>query len=559
MSLRRSFRRAFAPAVLGVCYFAIAGATIATTRFGGGVACLWVATAVLLAALSTSPRERWPGLIAACAIANPIATGLWGLGWGAALPMAAANMAEAVIAALLIERWSGPARALDSLERLLVFCLAAGVAAPLASGMLGAGVASVASGTAYLANLRNWLVGHGLGTVTFAPVFIMVASGSVGRWARRVSRRRLGEAALLLAILLATTVAVFGQSSRPLLFVPILPVILATFRIGRLGAAAGVVIVAVVGGLLTIAGHGPITLMDGDAAERAQFFQFYLAMTVLTALPVAADLARRRETYQRLRDSQAQLRLLTDHSTDIVMNLKPDGTIRYASPSIAQLGGYAPEAVVGLNALSLVVPEDRAAVQAAHRAALAQPNATQIVEYRARTADGACRWFETHTRGVVDEEGRVTGAVSAVRDVSHRKAIEAELERVAANRPADRACQPPRLRRRARPAHRRGGGRGPRGPCRDLRPRSFQARQRPVRPRRGRRGAAPLRADRARQRPRRRHGRAAGRRGVRRGARRLGTRAGAPGVRSYPHRSPPAPCASATRRSRSPPAPASPR
>ena len=47
-------------------------------------------------------------------------------------------------------------------------------------------------------------------------------------------------------------------------------------------------------------------------------------------------------------------------------------------------------------------------------------------------ADGSLRWFETHTRGVLDEDGQVTGAVCAVRDVSHRKTIEQELHRAAA-------------------------------------------------------------------------------------------------------------------------------
>ena len=460
--MRPSFRHVVAPLALGLCYLAIAGTTIALTRYGGGVACLWVAGAALLAGLVAAPRRRWPWMLAACGIASVTATGLWGLGWGAALPMAAVNGGEAVLAALLMERWGGRDRSFDSLERLLVFCLAAGIAAPLASGMFGAGIATAATGTPYLPNLCNWFVGHALGTISFAPVFILVASGSAARWVRRSPPKRLFEAAALLLVVFATTAAVFGQQTRPLLFLPILPVILTTFRIGRLGAAAAVVIVAVTGGVLTMKGYGPVNLIHGDAATHAQFFQFYLAATVLTALPVASDLARRREMFQRLRDSETQLRLLTDHSTDIVMNLNPDGTIRYASPSIAQLGGYRPDEVVGRNALSLVDREDRPAVQAAHLAALANPQATEIVEYRARTADGTTRWFETHTRGVVDDDGLVTGVVSAVRDVSHRKAIEAELGRVAATDPltglANRRAFDAELARRLADAGAQGAG-----------------------------------------------------------------------------------------------------
>ena len=435
MVLRPFTRRVLAPVALGGCYFAAAAATVGATRFGGGVACLWVATAVLLAALLTTSRRRWPVLIATCAAASVLVTGLFGLGWAAAGPLALINVCEAVLAALIIGRWGAWHRTLDSLEQLLVFCLAAGIAAPLASGVLGAAVASAVSGTPYAANLYNWSIGHALGTLSFAPVCTLIAAGSARRWFEQAGARRIGEGAALMLIVLATTAGVFMQQSRPLLFLPILPVILATFRIGRLGAAGGVVIVALVGGGLTMTGWGPITLIGGSGGEHAQFFQFYLAATVLTALPVAADLARRREVFQRLRESEARLRLLTENSTDIVMNLREDGTIRYASPSITQLGGYQPEEVVGRNALSLVAAEDRPAVSAAHLSALAEPDATQIVEFRALMANGSLRWFESHTRGVADEDGRVTGVVSATRDVSHRKAIEDELARVAATDP----------------------------------------------------------------------------------------------------------------------------
>ncbi len=63
----------------------------------------------------------------------------------------------------------------------------------------------------------------------------------------------------------------------------------------------------------------------------------------------------------------------------------------------------------------------------AHLDALADPARTVTVEYRAVTASGALCWFETHTRAVLDDDGAVTGVVSAVRDVAHRKTVEQRL------------------------------------------------------------------------------------------------------------------------------------
>lgn len=442
MSFALARTRHGAAAGLGVAYFVIAAATISLTRFGGGVAYMWVATALLLAALSVRPRRHWTPMLAWCAGASFLATGLFGLGWAAAGPLAAINIAEATLGAWLLRHWNARSDALDSVGRLTLFVVAAGLVAPVVTAFPGAGVAALATGTPYPQNLLAWTVGHGLGAISFAPIFSLALGGVVTRWFEHATRAQIIEAGLLMTLAATVGLAVFGQERIPLLFLPVLPVILATFRIGRLGAAASVVIVAIIGGLLTTSGHGPINLFSADPGVRAQFFQFYLAATVLTALPVAADLTRRRDIYSRLRrsearlrESEAQLRLLTDNSTDIVLNLSAEGVIRFASPSIAQMGGYQVDQVVGRNALELIVPEDHDRVSASHIATLAARDTTQIVEYRACTGDGSVRWFETHSRCVVDVEGNISGVVCAIRDVSHRKAVEAELARAAATDP----------------------------------------------------------------------------------------------------------------------------
>lgn len=424
-----------AAVVTGGAYFVACMATVALTRFGGGVACLWIASAVLIAGLVANPRRRWPGILLACGVGSAVATATVGVGPEGAAPLAAINVFEGLIGALLLERCGAKRDPLDSLGDLAGLVVAVGVIAPAMAGPLGAAVVAAVTGTPFVDNLILWIAGHGLGNITAAPIFGFIASGAVRRWVATASRERLLEAAGLLTLVLTTAAAVFAQDSLPLLFLPVLPAILATFRIGRLGAAASVVIVAAIGGWLTASGSGPVNLLDANTAARAQFFLLYLAATVLTVLPVAAELRHRSRLFDRLRESEARYRLLADHSTDIVLNLSLEGVIRYASPSIAQIGGYTPEAVVGRQAVELVLDEHREEVIRAHRAALADPDRTVIVEYRAATAAGEPRWFETHTRGVRDEAGAVAGAVSAIRDISHRKAIEGELSRAAATDP----------------------------------------------------------------------------------------------------------------------------
>lgn len=422
-------------AATGAAYLAAALLALAFTRFEGGAACLWVAGAVLLAKLGVTRRRHWGPVLLACGAANVVAAATVGAGPWAAVPLSVLCLGEGVVAALMLRRLRGRDDGFDTVADLGVIVLCSGLVAPALAATPAAAILSWATGTPYGHNWMAWYTGHALGTLTFCPVLTLIFSGEARRWLAEAGRARLGEAAAVLGLVAVVSVAVFAQSAQVLLFLPALPVMLATFRIGRLGAASAVVVIAVVGGWLTARGIGPIGTMSADATEQARFFQFYLAATVLTALPAAVELRRQRALYDRLRDSEARYRLLADNSSDIVLNVGTDGLIGYASPSATRLGGYTPEELLGRLALDLVHPDDRGAVMRAHRDVLGRPDVIVAAEYRLPTAWGEERWFESHSRGVRDADGRVSGVVSAIRDITGRKAVEAELARAAATDP----------------------------------------------------------------------------------------------------------------------------
>jgi diguanylate cyclase (GGDEF)-like protein/PAS domain S-box-containing protein len=113
------------------------------------------------------------------------------------------------------------------------------------------------------------------------------------------------------------------------------------------------------------------------------------------------------------------------------MQLSVDATIRYVSPSIRQLGGYDPAKLVGTNAGELIAPQYREIIRAMHTATMREPGTTHCFDYEAMTADGTHRWFETHSRAIIDEKGAIDGTLSIIRDVSARKATEEALSRAA--------------------------------------------------------------------------------------------------------------------------------
>ena len=411
---------------LALAYFSAASLAVGLTRFGGWVAFLWFASALLIADLMTRPRRQWHASLVACAVASGLATGLFGLGWAAALPFMAINMLEAFLAAWIFRRRGQPLRPLGSLEWLLHFVTTVGVVAPLVSATLAAVLLwglGKPPGEAFV----NFFVGHALGNITLIPLALMLARGDILKSLRNARRRDTVESILLLLLLLATSAIVFARSSLPLLFLPILPIILITFRVGRGGAATALVVLALVGGGATMAGVGPIQQYGVSFSANVQFFQFYLAATVLTVLPVAADLQNRRRLHRDLRMSEERYRLLADHSTDVLLHLEVDGRIRFVSPSVQQLGGHDPQDLIGRNCAILIAPEHLERVRIAFAETIAAAGETHTYEYLALTADGTARWFETNGRAILDERGEIDGVLSVVRDISARKAVERRL------------------------------------------------------------------------------------------------------------------------------------
>jgi diguanylate cyclase (GGDEF)-like protein/PAS domain S-box-containing protein len=415
-----------------LCYFGLAAAAVALTRLSGGVALMWVATAPLLAMLCGREPRRWAAPTAAAMIGSLAASWFFSGIWRLAPFLSTANMIEAVIAALLIRRWSGGGAPLASPRAIAIFIAAAGLLGPAISGILSATTVSLYVHAPVGRIWFDWLIGHGLGSMIATPLALLILEKPE---ARRIEKRRLLEAAALAILVAAVTFAVFTQSRLPILFCTALPVLIATLQLGRIGAAGSIAIVAAIGGYFTLQGIGPMMLIHENSALRLQFFQFYLGVQFLLALPVAAVLSQRSALFKALGESEARYRLLADNITDAMFTLDPDGTIRFASPAVRELGMFEPRALVGTNALALVVDEDRAAVQATHAQALAAPDRSFTVEYRVRKANGEVAWFETNTRAVAGEDGAIVSVVSVVRDVSDHKQREHELERAATTDP----------------------------------------------------------------------------------------------------------------------------
>ncbi|MGN7160531.1 diguanylate cyclase [Sphingomonas sp. SAFR-052] len=420
---------------LAVTYFVTASLTVSVTRFGGGVAFLWAAGGFLLGALVATDRRHWPTVISCCGVASFMATSLFGLGLQAALPLAMINMVEATLGAWLLRRVSPSFGGLASSSEIALLIAVAGVALPVLTAFPGAAVATVIADVAFWPNWLAWSSGHALGAVTIAPFVLLLRRGEIGSWVRQAGRAQCFETATLLVILAGVSFAVFYQTRFPLLFLPFLPMMTLVFRIGRLGAVASLILIAAVGGVLTLRGLGPIALMEGSAGFRAQFFQLYLASATLMVLPAAGALKSRKSTLEALQEQAVLHRLIFDRSGDVIMTLERQGRIRFVSSSSTALLGLSPEMLIGRMPHEIIHSEDIDRVVAVHRDVILDPDRTFTVDYRVAIDGREIGWFESHARAMLDETGVANGAVVVIRDVSERKAVELRLSDAAMTDP----------------------------------------------------------------------------------------------------------------------------
>jgi diguanylate cyclase (GGDEF)-like protein/PAS domain S-box-containing protein len=137
-----------------------------------------------------------------------------------------------------------------------------------------------------------------------------------------------------------------------------------------------------------------------------------------------AALAEEREASEQ-RDLYA---LLTEHNTDTLVRGNLDGVRLYISPSVRDLLGYAPEEMVGRRAAEIVHPDDLPEFRLLMEEVRAGRIELARAEHRQRHKDGSYVWMEAYLKLTRDKEtGAPDGYVASVRDISRRKAAEAEL------------------------------------------------------------------------------------------------------------------------------------
>ncbi|MBW4621180.1 MAG: PAS domain S-box protein [Cyanosarcina radialis HA8281-LM2] len=137
----------------------------------------------------------------------------------------------------------------------------------------------------------------------------------------------------------------------------------------------------------------------------------------------AAGRHQRRQAERALRDSEARFRSLIENASDIITLVDRAGIVRYASPSVDRILGYAPEELVGQSISDWLHPEDRDLAAEVFGNVLKSPQMVLAVELRWQERKGNWRVLEVIAKQFQDGTG-FTGAVLNCRDLTERLKME---------------------------------------------------------------------------------------------------------------------------------------
>jgi signal transduction histidine kinase len=311
---RRLGRYALELIGVGLAYFVLAKLGLALASIHPSASPIWAPTGLALAAVMLWGNRVGPAIFAAAWLANATTAG----SIHTALAIALGNTLEAILGGYLINRWSGGLRTFDSPVGVARFALISLLAATPISATIGLGtltLAGYAEAAKFASTWLTWWLGDFAGAVVVAPVVVLWATGR----GRSLAGRELLESAGVLAAAIAVGVLAFsplvGQTPNrdPLGFLVILPLTWAALRKGQCDTATVALVLSLFAVWGTMAEQGPFA--RATLNESFLLLVMFMVSTAVPALALSADVAVRKGTERRLRDTHQRLDQIVEERT----------------------------------------------------------------------------------------------------------------------------------------------------------------------------------------------------------------------------------------------------
>jgi two-component system, NtrC family, sensor kinase len=140
------------------------------------------------------------------------------------------------------------------------------------------------------------------------------------------------------------------------------------------------------------------------------------------------DVTRRRETEDRLQQSEARFRGFVENSSDLIFALDRQAALTYLSPNVGRILGYGPGQLLGQTFDALVHANDLPKLWETTELTRDTGQVLPSFEFRMRHKDGSTRWFCTTLVPIRNAAGEIVSLTGTAHDMTPEKNAIQELE-----------------------------------------------------------------------------------------------------------------------------------
>jgi diguanylate cyclase (GGDEF)-like protein/PAS domain S-box-containing protein len=141
------------------------------------------------------------------------------------------------------------------------------------------------------------------------------------------------------------------------------------------------------------------------------------------------EVTHRQEAELGRRATESRFRSLVQNSSDVILVLDADTTIRFATPSVQSVFGFTEQDIVGMSGWNFVHPDDQQRLASTLAELLDEPRTSVNATARVIAGDGLLHWVEAIVTNLLDDPN-VGGLVANIRDVTDRVAAQRDAERL---------------------------------------------------------------------------------------------------------------------------------
>ena len=174
----------------------------------------------------------------------------------------------------------------------------------------------------------------------------------------------------------------------------------------------------------------PAILLLNSAADDPLFAGDFaaIARSEMHLLPfVIHREVKLHRTEVALRESEARYRRLIDSAQEGIWVIDTNGSTTFANQKLAEIFGCTLEEILGSNLFDFM--DEEGTEQATRNMQRRSQGISEQHDFRFRRRDGRSFWALLSTSPLYDDQGRYTGAMALVSDITARKQMEEELVR----------------------------------------------------------------------------------------------------------------------------------